>query len=249
MDESASDQNWPISVWPLLLSIGILFAVPISFILYFTYDKPLFAVLSAGLGVPLMIGSITGWVKEDLAEGELGFATTAMPTFIVSEGFMFIAFFAAYWVTRLSTVSWPPAGTPEHMPAAIPLIMTLVLVASSVTVHKAESRLEGGSHNGFVKWLAATMLLGILFISLSVYEWNHLIGAGFNFKTNIYSSSFYSITGFHLSHVVVGLAIFTAVMIPALAGRANLTMVRAASIYWHFVDVVWLFVVTQVYFG
>jgi cytochrome c oxidase subunit 3 len=206
------------------------------------------AVLSFGIGLPLVLLSIGGWIREAVEETEWHLSISAMPFFIISEAFVFVAFFAAYWATRLTAPAWPPAGTPEHMPLLMPLIMTIVLVCSSGTVYMAETRLDRGDRDGFVKWLVITIILGVAFLSMSAYEWNHLFKEGFDFKTNIYSTSFYSITGFHASHVFVGVCIFLAVLIKALLGKISESMVKSGGIYWHFVVVISLFVLSQVYF-
>jgi cytochrome c oxidase subunit 3 len=248
MTDHAVEEHWGTSPWPFVMTIGILFMVPLAFAFYFVYSKPMFAFLCLGIGVPLVVLSIGGWVKEGLSEKEWKLATSAMPFFIVAEAFIFIAFFGAYWVTRLGASGWPPAGTPEHMPILVPIIMTIALVSSSGTIHLAEMKLDEGDRDGFVKWLIITIILGAAFLSMSAYEWNNLYHEGFNFKTNIYSTSFFSITGFHASHVLVGVCIFIVMLLPALAGKVNSTLVKSGGVYWHFVDVIWLFVVSQVYF-
>ncbi len=242
--------RWHTSYWPLLLSVGILFLAPLAFTFYFVYNKPFLAIVSLGVGAPLTLISIAGWVKEGMEDihgyGE-GLSVWAMPFFIVAEALLFVGFFAAYWVMRLSAPVWPPAGTPE-MPLLVPIVMTIILVSSSITIHIGEKRLEEGDNSGFLTWLGVTLVLGILFLAFSAFEWTELFHEGFNFKTNAYSTAFFSITGFHASHVLVGVGIFLCVLLPALAGRTNVAFVRSASMYWHFVDIVWFFVVSQIYF-
>lgn len=244
--------TWHTSYWPFIMSFGILFLVPLPFIFYFVYKAALVSIVSLGIGAPMTGISIAGWVKEGIADEHgysEGHSVWAMPIFIVAEALLFAGFFAAYWALRLTAASWPPAGTPviEH---TIPLIMTVILVASSFTMHIAEKQLEPerGGRSGFLGWLVITMLLGTVFVGLSAYEWSTLIHEGFTVKTNVYSSAFYSLTGFHGSHVLVGLGMFVCILIPALRGKVSEPFVKAASIYWHFVDIVWLFVVSQVYF-
>jgi cytochrome c oxidase subunit 3 len=197
------------------------------------------------------IFSIIGWVYEAIEDkygwGN-GWGLSAMPFFIVAEAFIFLACFAAYWVARLKTTSWPPAGTPEHMPVMIPIIMTIILVSSSFTIHVAEAKLDEHNVGGYRTWLIITMILGAIFLGISMNEWSNLMHEGFNVTTNIYSTAFFSITGLHASHVIVGLGIFVFLLIPSLAGKADETMVKGASMYWHFVDIVWFFVVSQIYF-
>ncbi len=243
--------GWEISPWPLPMSVGILFLIPISFIFYFSYDKPTIALLSLGFGTVVTVMSIIGWVNEAIEDkygwGH-GFGFTAMPLFIVAEAFIFLACFAAYWLARLSAPSWPPAGSPEHMPVLLPIIMTVILVSSSITIHFAEHKLEHDNHNGFVTWLIITIILGAVFLGISMNEWSNLIAEGFTVKTNIFSTAFFSITGLHASHVIVGLGMFIFILIPALGGRSDKTLLKATSMYWHFVDIVWFFVISQIYF-
>ncbi len=242
--------KWHTSYWPFLLSFGILFLAPLSFIFYFVYNKPMLSILSLGVGAPLVLISIAGWVKEGL-EDEHGYSQGhsiwAMPILIVSEGFLFIGLFAAYWGLRLSSQAWPPAGTPEKA-YAMPIILTAILALSAFSSHRAEKSLDNPEHAGFVAWLVVTLIFAVGFMGLTAYEWSRLIGEGFTIKTNVYSSAFYTITGFHASHVLVGVGIFISILIPALSGKISYPFVKSACIYWHFVELVWLFVVSQVYF-
>lgn len=254
MSEKAMEhgRQWHTSYWPLLGSVGVLFLVPLAFIFYFVYKNPMMSIVSLGIGAPLTLISIAGWVKEGIEDAHgysEGHSVWAMPIFIVAEALLFVGFFAAYWATRLTAPVWPPAGTPE-MPVTIPVIMTAILVASSITIHMAEKNIEHepSKKGGFLNWLIITMILGVAFLGLSAYEWSELIHEGFNIKTNIYSTSFFSLTGFHGSHVLVGLGIFVCILIPAFAGKISKPFVKSASIYWHFVDIVWFFVMSQVYF-
>lgn len=240
--------HWETSPWPLVLSIGVLFLAPFAFALYFVYNMPLMAMLSLGIGVPLTVVSIAGWISEGVGQkDEPGYSVTAMPLFIVAEAFIFIAFFAGYWAVRLLSPFWPPDGTPE-ISTTVPIIMTIILVTSSFTIHFSEMKMEKGDRSGFLQWIIATIILGAIFMGLTISEYSHLMTEGFNFKTNIFSAVYYSITGFHLSHVFVGTGMFICILIPALMGRMSKSFVKAASMYWHFVDIIWFFVVTQVYF-
>ena len=243
--------EWHISYWPLVLSVGVLLLLPISFILYFDYGKGLPALISLAIGLPLTLLGIWGWTTEGLEDREgygEGLSLWGMPVFIVAEAMLFVSLFAAYWVLRLGAPFWPPIGTPEEMPVLVPIIMTIILVASSVTIHIGEKRLERGGTSEFLPWLVGTIALGTLFLAFTAYEWTKLYSEGFTLKTNIYSTAFYSITGFHASHVLVGIGIFLVILFPALKGRVNETFIKSASMYWHFVDVVWFFVVSQLYF-
>ena len=142
---------------------------------------------------------------------------------------------------------WPLPGS-IPMPVLIPVIMTVVLVTSSLTIHRAEHYVKAGDSSGATKWLLLTILLGGAFLGMTGYEWAHLIGEGFTIKTNLFGTVLYSITGLHGSHVLVGLCIFLAGLIPVMRGNMSVGFWRTAGLYWHFVDIIWLFVVSQVYF-
>ncbi|MEI6559843.1 MAG: heme-copper oxidase subunit III [Rhodospirillaceae bacterium] len=241
--------HWETSVAPMAIMFGVLFLVPLTFISFLCYGNINMAIACAGIGTPILIFGISRWVAEGIATPNLvvGAAGTGLPLFIVSEICIFLSLFASYWMLRLFADSWPPAGTPE-MPVDLPLLMTVLLVTSSFTIHKGEELLEHGDLPGFRKWLLITIVLGTAFLSCTIYEYSHLIGHGFVPGTNIFSTAFFSLTGFHASHVLVGIGAFVFVLIPALSGKTNKTLVNCVSVYWHFVDIVWFFVVSQIYF-
>ncbi|MBL4616040.1 MAG: heme-copper oxidase subunit III [Magnetovibrio sp.] len=243
------EHHWEWSWAPLLVVAGIFFLLPISFGFYFAYDDLLMTAIFAGLGTVLLLAGVSIWVHEGLTQTPLlaGVANVGLPIFILSEIFIFLSLFSSYWMMRLGMESWPPEGTP-HISNTIPLVMTVILVSSSVTAHMAEEKLEHGDLSGFNKWWIYSIILGSVFLGLSLYEWSNLINEGFIPATNAYSSAFYTITGFHASHVLLGLGAFIAVLIPALSGRTNKTFVSCVSVYWHFVDIVWFFVASQIYF-
>lgn len=246
---AAHEHHWEWSYYPLILVAGIFFSIPIAFAMFFQYENGTASAIALGIGVPLLIWGCAGWMGEGLdnAENEPGFALTGLPVFIISEVMLFLALFTAYWMLRLTADVWPPPGSP-HIGIGLPIIMTIILVSSSLTYHMGEMRLEEGDKGGFTNWLVITIILGVTFLGCTIYEYNHLIHEGFVFSTNAKSTVFYSITGFHASHVVIGLALFIFQLIPAFSGRISHTYATASGIYWHFVDIVWFFVVSQVYF-
>ncbi|GAB6054092.1 hypothetical protein JCM17960_29120 [Magnetospira thiophila] len=248
--EEHHEHHWETSSAPLLVVAGLFFLVPMGFSAYFVYENVLLTTIYCGVGTPLLLWGIARWVAEGLVYKPLkdGLAGIALPIFIVSEVFIFLGLFAGYWSMRIPYVNWPPEGTP-HIDLLLPSIMTVLLVTSSITIHIGEEKLfHHRDMDGFRKWLFITVLIGLAFLACTIYEYSHLVHLGFVPGTNAYSSAFFSITGFHASHVFVGLAAFVAVAIPAMSGRTNDTFVKCVSIYWHFVDVVWFFVVTQIYF-
>jgi cytochrome c oxidase subunit 3 len=231
---------------------GTFFILPLGFSAHFVYDNFFMTIGFIGVGTPLLLAGLAKWVAEGLTTEPLpvmkGLASKALPIFIVSEVFIFLGFFTGYWLLRLSQGDmWPPEGTP-HLNMWLPIVMTVVLVSSSLTYHVAEVKLEENNLPGFRNWVMITILLGAIFLSMTFYEYGHLLHEGFGPSTNVYSTAFYSITGFHASHVIVGLGIFIAVLIPAFRGLTSHTFAGSAGIYWHFVDIVWFFVISQIYY-
>ncbi len=253
MSQSTSaghEHHWEVSWAPMVLTFGILFVLPLAFSAYFVYDDQLLTVIFAGIGTPLLLAGIAKWVSEGLTQKPLleGVSPSGLPYFIISEAFIFLGFFVTYWTMRLSAGNaWPPEGTPE-LNLVLPIIMTVILVASSITYHIAEEKFDANDIGGFRNWLMITILLGLVFLGCTVYEYNHLLHMDFGPSTNAYSSIFYSITGFHASHVLIGLGIFIAILLPAFAGKTNKYFIFCGGVYWHFVDVVWFFVASQVYY-
>ncbi|RAU20867.1 hypothetical protein CU669_16485 [Paramagnetospirillum kuznetsovii] len=249
LTQTSHAHHWETSVAPFAVVAGIFLALPLGFSAYFVYQNTLLTIALLGIGVPLLVFGVARWTTEGLTHAPLvpGLSLIAMPVFIVSEAFIFLALFATYWLTRLTTEAWPPAGSPD-MPVGLPLIMTVLLVSSSVTIHFAEEKLEHGDTKGFIKPLVQTLVLGGLFLGCTVYEYSHLFAHHFTPGTNSFGMIFFTVTGFHASHVFLGLAAFVAVLLPALKGRTSTTFLKCVSIYWHFVDVIWFFVVSQIYF-
>ncbi|MEO5339501.1 MAG: heme-copper oxidase subunit III [Magnetococcus sp. MYC-9] len=243
--------HWETSVAPLLVAFGLMFLVALAFIGWFSYHSLMMTVLSAGIGVPLLVAGIAKWTGEGLTHKPLveGLSPAALPIFIVSEVFIFLSLFAGYWTMRLSAGGdWPPAGTPKELNLILPIIMTVILVASSLTYHAAEVKLRENDVGGFRNWVLISIVLGAVFLGCTWYEYSHLMHQNFTPATNAYSTAFYAITGFHASHVLVGLGVFLTVLLAAMKGLTNKYLAFCAGLYWHFVDIVWFFVASQVYY-
>ena len=190
-----------------------------------------------------------------------------MILFIVSEVMFFVAWFWMFFEAALfhdvragsswygpaigvdfsGWASWPPPGVETFDPFHLPLMNTLVLLLSGTTVTWAHHALQHGDRRGATYGLALTVLLGLCFSALQVYEYTH---AHFDFAGNLYGATFFMATGFHGAHVVIG-TIFLAVCLLRLM-RGGFTPQKhfgfeAAAWYWHFVDVVWSFLFVFVY--
>jgi heme/copper-type cytochrome/quinol oxidase subunit 3 len=209
-------------------------------------------------GVVLMAITMIGWwrdvVKEATFQGhhtpvvQLGHRY-GMMLFIGSEVMFFAAFFWAFFNASLFPVGgvWPPEGVTGFGPLPLPAINTLILVTSGWTVTKAHHKLLDGNQQGLVNWLIITIVLGILFTGLQAYEYWH---APFDFTDGIYSSTFFMATGFHGAHVIIGTTFLTVCLFRAMKGHFKPEHhfgFEAAAWYWHFVDVVWLFLFVSVY--
>ncbi|MEI6560300.1 MAG: heme-copper oxidase subunit III [Rhodospirillaceae bacterium] len=241
--------HWETSAAPLVISVGLLLLVPLGFSSYFIYENTVLALIFAGLGIAALLYGVGIWVSEALTTRNLveGAAAIGFPLFIVSEMFMFMALFVGYWATRLFAPSWPPAGTPA-METTTPLIMLALMVVSSVALFTAGKKHAAGDLVSFRSGLLLTIVLGVAFLGLTAFEYTHLIGAGFIPGSSVFSSAYYAITGFHAVHVLLGVGMFLYMYIFALSGKTNKTFVLCGSIFWYFLTIASVFVVSQVYF-
>lgn len=164
-----------------------------------------------------------------------------MVLFISSEAMFFAALFGAYYTLRATAAFWPPEGTPA-VEILRPAIITAVLLSSSYTQHMAQEGIRHDDRRGLARWTLASIALGSMFILGESWEWWDQIRDGFTIKTNSFGAMFYTMTGFHMAHLFAGL-----VMLAILVARArtfssrNNGVVDAVSYYWHFVDIVWVF--------
>jgi cytochrome c oxidase subunit 3 len=175
-----------------------------------------------------------------------------MALFISSEVMFFVAFFWAFFDSSIFPKEaigfvWPPKGVEAVHAFDLPFLMTMILLLSGCTVTWAHHAILEGKQAESVKALAITVALGIAFTCFQAYEYYH---ATFHFKDGIYSSAFYMATGFHGFHVLVGSIFLTVCLFRAIKGHFSPKShfgFEAAAWYWHFVDVVWLFLFVAVY--
>ena len=191
-----------------------------------------------------------GELLQEYATGPRSFGWWGMIWLIATEATLFAILIASYFYLRFRTgVEWPP-GEIEPPKLVLPLIMTVILWSSSYPVHVAEKGIEKGSQRRLKFGLLAGFLLGaiFLFITLAI-EWPETLKE-FTPRTNAYGSLFFTITGFHASHVIVGLSVSLFTQIRAWQGafdEKKHVSVQNFAMYWHFVDIVWLFVLLTVY--
>jgi cytochrome c oxidase subunit 3 len=166
---------------------------------------------------------------------------------ILSEIMLFGALFTAYFVIRAVSGEWPPADAPERPELLLPGLNTFLLVASSGTMQLGVRSARSGNRARILRWLGLTLLLGGIFIVIQGYEF---ATNGFGLGSGVFGSTFYILTGFHGAHVLVGLAFIAIVANRARLGLVSAehhTAVEGTSYYWHFVDVVWLFLFSTLY--
>jgi len=258
----------PPSPWPLIGAFAalIMAAGAIMWMHSYAYGGTVFF-----LGVAGVLFTMYSWWSDVIREAHAGDHTPVvslhlrygMILFIASEVMFFVGWFWAWFDFSLFPVplevkdgvtsviegaaQWPPKGLEVIDPFAFPLLNTMILLCSGTTVTWAHHALIHGDREGLKKGLWLTIILGLLFSSIQAYEYVH---APFPFKGLNYGASFFMATGFHGFHVIVGTIFLTVCLIRAYRGdftpRQHFGF-EAAAWYWHFVDVVWLFLFISIY--
>jgi cytochrome c oxidase subunit 3 len=169
-----------------------------------------------------------------------------MLLFIISEIMVFGAFFTAYFFIRIAQGNpWPAHGT--TLPVEVAGVNTAILVSSSFTIHWAQSSIAKGNRFGLKAGMLVTFLLGCTFLFIQINEYANI---GFAPQDAAQQTIFYSLTGLHGAHVLIGLLLLLTVTIRAFRGHYSPDShrgVEVPGIYWHFVDIMWIVVYTTVY--
>lgn len=199
---------------------------------------------------PLIETGFPGELLPQRSSGPRAFGWWGMVWLIGTEATLFALLIASYFYLRFrSGPTWPPGGV-EAPTLGLPLAMTAVLWSSSIPVHLADHGIRAGDVRRLRAGLAAGFVLGLAFLILTVaVEWPEVLHE-FGPTTDVYGSLFFTITGFHAAHVLVGLLV--SLWTQVWAGRGTFDETRHLSVqnfamYWHFVDVVWAFVLVTVY--
>ncbi|MBZ0139295.1 MAG: cytochrome c oxidase subunit 3 [Pseudorhodoplanes sp.] len=255
------------SPWPLIGSISaLIMAIGAIGWMHKSYAAAPLVFAAGAIGV---LYTMIGWWRDVINEAEHKGNHTrvvqihhryGMILFIASEVMFFVAWFWAYFNTALFPDDihqiarnefiggvWPPKGIETFDPWHLPLLNTLILLTSGTTVTWAHHALLEGDRNGLKNGLWLTIILGLLFTSIQAYEYSH---AAFAFKGNIYGATFFMATGFHGAHVIIGTIFLTVCLARAYAGHFTPTQhlgFEFAAWYWHFVDVVWIFLFACIY--
>ncbi|MDC9823629.1 cytochrome c oxidase subunit 3 [Devosia sp. ZB163] len=252
------------SPWPIIGSISV-FVMAAGAVLWFHDIMPPWLLLAGTVGV---LYTMYGWWSDVIKEGKAGDHTPVvqmhhrygMILFITSEVMFFVAWFWAYFdaffnhdapeqYARIEAMgaSWPPIGVELFNPWHLPLFNTLILLTSGTAVTWAHHALLHRDKRGLVWGLAITIALGVLFTFVQALEYSE---AAFSFSGNIYGASFFMATGFHGFHVLVGTIFLIVCLIRAQRDEftpKNHLGFEFAAWYWHFVDVVWLFLFASIY--
>lgn len=244
------------SPWPAL-GAGSALATALGLIWYLHGDQPwLFAAGLLGLAYTMLV-----WWRDVIREAKDGGHHTpvvqlhhrfGMLMFIASEVMFFMAWFWAFFNASIYPTEqiggvWPPQGIETFDPWHLPLINTVILLTSSTTVTWAHHAVQHGNRKSAIYGLLVTCILGALFTTIQAYEY---ASAPFEFSGGIYGSTFFMATGFHGAHVLIGTIFLTVCLFRTIADHWKPDHhfgLEAAAWYWHFVDVVWLFLFSFVY--
>jgi cytochrome c oxidase subunit 3 len=196
------------------------------------------------------IGHVTAEHARARAHAEgMSRGMAGMVLFIASEIMLFGALFAGYFFVRNQADVWPPEGVPV-LDAVTGGLLTALLVASGLVCHIGVLGAKRGNNGMFLTGIGLAIVLGTIFIAGQTYEWFHLMHEGLNAGSTVYGSSFYVMSGFHGAHVIAGLAMLAVVFVRGLwrdFTPSRHLFVDASALYWHFVDVVWVFLYIVLY--
>ncbi|WP_322866827.1 cytochrome c oxidase subunit 3 [Aquicoccus sp. G2-2] len=248
------------SIWPLLGALAG-FTMLFGAVLWFHDVTPW--VMIAGFLFVLYV--MYGWWSDVVTESKIGDHTPVvqiglrygMVLFIISEVMFFAAWFWNFFKHAMYPAGpnypavdgpWPPVGIETFDPWHLPLINTLILLCSGMAATWAHHAITHENNREDMKWgLIIAILLGLLFTAFQAYEYSH---AQFGFSGNIYGASFFMATGFHGFHVIIGTIFLFVCLLRLMAGQFTQEShvgFEAAAWYWHFVDVVWLFLFASIY--
>ncbi len=181
----------------------------------------------------------------------IGSKKLGMWLFIISDALTFSALLMAYTYSRVANPDWPKPF-PIYPAVVFSTLMTVVLLFSSFTMVMAVAQAHKGNRGAAARWIGFTMLGGLGFIGLHLYEWMHLIAEGVRPFSNpwgapLFGATFFGLTGLHMTHVAVGVIYLGIIAFGFGRGKWSAEDVEVSGLYWHFVDLVWMFIFPMVY--
>ncbi|HEX8025159.1 MAG TPA: cytochrome c oxidase subunit 3 [Candidatus Limnocylindrales bacterium] len=196
-------------------------------------------------GAPLVVQE--GHVARGISSPILG-----MLLFITSEVMFFSGLFAAYFSTRAHNAGTPVWDDPQKIlePLGPILIATILLITSSFTCQFAVWAIRRGDRRGFIRNISITFVLGILFLLMQAYDYTVLFGEGLTLGSGPFGTTYFTLTGFHGAHVFGGVLMLGVILYRGMSGQFSAKhhdAVEAVSLYWHFVDVVWIILFSVLY--
>jgi cytochrome c oxidase subunit 3 len=263
-------EDWPrgfgeASWWPFVTALGGA-GIYVAAALYVlgtgnnAIVGPMVGVGTAVASVGLFLVGIYGWLyhafvstfwSRDTDSSGGASLRWGMLAFLGSEIGTFGAVFTYYFFIRSGT-GWSTAGLPDLVNSLV-LANTALLVASSFTLHWAHVAIRNENRRNFLLGMALTLLLGIVFIGGQVLEYyEFIVEKGFTLTSGLFASAFFGLTGLHGLHVTLGAVIIGIVFVRGLRGQYSAerhVSVTTASMYWHFVDIIWIFLVVVLYLG
>ncbi len=179
-----------------------------------------------------------------------GWRKTMMWTFIITDGLLFAGFLASYGFSRLANNDWPDVAQIFHL--SFIALMTFILITSSATMATAVAAAMEGAMARAKTFLLLTALGGLAFLGCQAYEWTTLINQGARLSENpwgaaLFGGYFFVVTGFHGTHVLIGVVILAITAVRCGRGSAGASGIELVGLYWHFVDLVWVFIFTCFY--
>uniref|UniRef100_UPI0030E27D2C cytochrome oxidase subunit III n=1 Tax=Ernothrips longitudinalis TaxID=3045428 RepID=UPI0030E27D2C len=245
------------SPWPILASFQLFNTVFSTAKTFNGYPSPFLFFLNLGLMILISWNWWRDIIRESTFEGShtkevITGLKLGMMLFITSEVFFFLSFFWAFFHSFLSPdifigQMWPCKGVKSFNPMGIPLMNTLILLSSGVTLTSAHHFMMMGKKNKCNQLLATTIFLGFYFTFLQFIEYQE---ASFTISDSVYGSTFFMATGFHGLHVLIGTIFLTVCLMRTMKNHFSSYHhfgFEAAAWYWHFVDVVWLFLYIFIY--
>lgn len=256
--EHGHEEEIHISVWPVVVGAA-------AFLLYLGLGWPFEGSrpVVLGLGLVAVVVAVAGWMREDFrlfpryfyppgyTRGEgahVGFWGTVY--FLCTEFMLFGALFAGYFAFRGRAGAEVWETYQPEFPMGLITINTVILITSGFTMHWAQNRIAENQRRKFLWGCVATLVLGGIFLALQVNEYISLIDEGFVLGKNALATSFFMITGTHGFHVFVGLVAISVMLIRGAMGnfdKEHHVAVEGVTLYWHFVDAVWVFVYVVLY--